>query len=140
MKLLLLLLLLSMLSKICPASFRETCQWLKFLLNGLRAQSRVRPVVRLLHLVSGPAILDKLLEYKRIWIQHVNRVPRNRLPRVMKYYFPTCRRNHGRTLKRLLDTWDQNGSTSGLTPWKIYYYYYYYYYYLLVLCRVFTIM
>ena len=49
-------------------------------------------------------ILDKLLEYKRRWIQHVNRMPRNRLPRVMKHYFPTGRRNHGRPLKRLLDT------------------------------------
>jgi len=29
-------------------------------------------------------ILDKLLEYKRKCIQHVNRVSRNRLPRVMK--------------------------------------------------------
>jgi len=33
-------------------------------------------------------ILDKLLEYKRSWIQHVNRMPRNRLPRVMKHYSP----------------------------------------------------
>ena len=49
-------------------------------------------------------ILEKLLEYKRNWIQHVNRMPRNRLPRVMKYYSPTDRRNHGRPLKRLLDT------------------------------------
>jgi len=49
-------------------------------------------------------ILDKLLEYKRNWIQHVNRKPRNRLPRVMKHYSPTGRRNHGRPLKRLLDT------------------------------------
>ena len=39
--------------------------------------------------------LDKLLEYKRSWIQNVNRMPRNRLPSVMK---------HGRPLKRLLDT------------------------------------
>ena len=52
-------------------------------------------------------ILDKLLEYKRNWIQHVNRMPHNRLPRVMKHYSPTGRRNHGRPLKRLLDTWDQ---------------------------------
>jgi hypothetical protein len=29
-------------------------------------------------------ILDKLLEYKGKWIQHVNRMPHNRLPRVMK--------------------------------------------------------
>ena len=50
------------------------------------------------------AILDKLLEYKRNWIQHVNRMPRNRLPRVMEHYSPTGRRNNCRTLKRLLDT------------------------------------
>jgi hypothetical protein len=49
-------------------------------------------------------ILDKLLEYKRNWIQHVNRMPRNKLPRVMKQYCLTGRRNHGRALKRLLDT------------------------------------
>jgi hypothetical protein len=49
-------------------------------------------------------ILDKLLEYKRNWIQHVNRMPRNRLPRVMKHYSATGRRNHGRPLKRLVDT------------------------------------
>ena len=64
-------------------------------------------------------ILDKLLEYKRSWIQHVNRMPRNRLPRVMKHYSPTARRNHGRPLKRLLDTWDRNGSTSGPSPWHM---------------------
>jgi hypothetical protein len=49
-------------------------------------------------------ILDKLLEYKRKWIQHVNRMPRNRLPRIMKQYLVTGRRNRGRALKRLLDT------------------------------------
>jgi len=38
----------------------------------------------------------------------------------MKHYSPTGRRNHGRPLKRLLDTWDRNGSTSGPTPWQIY--------------------
>jgi len=50
------------------------------------------------------AILDKLLEYKRNWIQHVNRMPRNRFPRVMKHYSPIGRRNHGRPWNRLLDT------------------------------------
>jgi hypothetical protein len=64
-------------------------------------------------------ILDKLQEYKRNWIQHVNRIPHNRLPRVMKHCFPTGRRNHGRPLKRLLDTWDRNGSTSDPTAWQI---------------------
>jgi hypothetical protein len=48
-------------------------------------------------------ILDKLLEYKKKWKQHVNRIPRNRLSRVMKHYSRTGRRNHGRPLKRLLD-------------------------------------
>jgi len=49
-------------------------------------------------------IWDKLLEYKRNWIQHVNRMPRIRLPTVMKHYSPTGRRNHGRPLNRLMDT------------------------------------
>ena len=38
----------------------------------------------------------------------------------MKHYCPTGRRNRGRPLKRLLDTWDRNGSTGGLTAWQIY--------------------
>jgi hypothetical protein len=45
------------LKKICPASFRETCQGLKFPSNGLRAQSRVSQVVGLLPLATGPASL-----------------------------------------------------------------------------------
>jgi hypothetical protein len=49
-------------------------------------------------------VLDKLPEYKRNWIQHVNRMPRDRLTRIMKHYSPTGRRNRGRPLKRLLDT------------------------------------
>jgi len=58
-------------------------------------------------------VLDIILEYNRNWIQHVNRMPRSRLSRIMKHYSPTGRRNHGRLLKRILDTWDRNGSTSG---------------------------
>jgi len=61
-------------------------------------------------------IFDKLLEYKRSWIKHVNRMPRNKLPRVIKHYSPTGRRNNGKPLKRLLDTLDRNGPTSGPTP------------------------
>jgi hypothetical protein len=38
----------------------------------------------------------------------------------MKQYSPTGSRNHGRPLKRLLDTWDQKQSTSGPTPRQIY--------------------
>jgi hypothetical protein len=54
-------------------------------------------------LITTP-ILDKLLEYKRNWIQHVNRMLRNRLSRVKKHYSQTGRRHHGRPFKRLLDT------------------------------------
>ena len=43
------------LKKICPSSFRETCQWLKFHLNGLRAESRVSPAVGFLPSASEPA-------------------------------------------------------------------------------------
>jgi len=42
---------------ICPASSHETCQLLKFPPNGLRAQSRVSPMVGLLPSASGPACL-----------------------------------------------------------------------------------
>jgi hypothetical protein len=48
--------------------------------------------------------LDKILEYKKKWLQLVNRMPCNRLPRIMKHYSPTGRKNYGRPLKRLLDT------------------------------------
>jgi hypothetical protein len=61
-------------------------------------------------------ILEKILEYKRNWIQHVNRMPHNRLARVMNHYSPTGRRNNGRILKRLLDMCDLNGSKSDPTP------------------------
>jgi hypothetical protein len=49
-------------------------------------------------------VLDRLQEYKRNWIQHLNTMPDNRLSRVMKHYSLTGRRYHGRPLKRLLDT------------------------------------
>jgi hypothetical protein len=48
------------------------------------------------------AVLDKIQD-QRNWIQHVNRMPRNRLSRVMKNYRPKGRGNQGRPLKRLLD-------------------------------------
>jgi hypothetical protein len=38
----------------------------------------------------------------------------------MEHYSPTGRRNYGRSLKKLLDTCDRNGSTSGPRPWQIY--------------------
>jgi hypothetical protein len=54
------------------------------------------------------AVLDTIQDYKRNWI-HVNRMPRNRLPRIMKNTHQKAegtREDHGR---------DWNGSTSGPT-------------------------
>jgi ABC-type ATPase involved in cell division len=45
-------------------------------------------------------VLDKIQDYKRNWIQHVNRMPRNRLHRLIK---TTSQKSEGRPLKRLLD-------------------------------------
>jgi len=48
-------------------------------------------------------VLEKVQDYRRYGIQHVNRMLHNRLPRKVKYYRPKHRRNQGRPLKRLLD-------------------------------------
>jgi hypothetical protein len=86
-----------------PKLWREVLRFWKicvFLLRGLPIYKTNAQIAKELKITQ---ILDKLLEYKRNWIQHGNRMPRNRLPRVMKHYSPTGRRNHGRPLKRLLD-------------------------------------
>ena len=46
------------LSHVSRSLFRDTCQSLKFPLNGLRAQSRLSPAVGLLPLASGPTRLE----------------------------------------------------------------------------------
>jgi ABC-type ATPase involved in cell division len=48
-------------------------------------------------------VLDKIQNYKRNWIQDVNRMPHNRLHRLIQNYTLKGRRNQGRPLKRLLD-------------------------------------
>ena len=58
--------------------------------------------------------------YIYIYIYIYNSIIYSYNKRVMKHYSPTGRRNYGRPLKRLLDTWDRNGSTRGPTPWQIY--------------------
>jgi hypothetical protein len=47
-------------------------------------------------------VLNKIQDYKIKLMQHVNRMPHNRLPRLMKIYTPKGR-NQGRPSKRLLD-------------------------------------
>ena len=48
-------------------------------------------------------VLDKIQEYKRRWLQRINRMPRYRLPSILKNYRPTGRINKGRILKGLPD-------------------------------------
>ena len=42
-------------------------------------------------------VLNKLLEYMRNWIQHVNRMPRDRLSRLMKHYYPNWQKESWQT-------------------------------------------
>jgi hypothetical protein len=63
-------------------------------------------------------VLDKIQDYKRNWTEHVNRMPCN-ITHADKKLHLKRQRNQGRPLKRLLEAWDQNGSTSGPTPWPL---------------------
>jgi len=53
--------------------------------------------------VNITPVLDKIQEYRRNWLQHMNRMACNRLLRILKNYRPTGRRNQRRPLKRFLD-------------------------------------
>jgi len=49
------------------------------------------------------SVLDKILEYKINWLQHINRMSLNRPPIKLNNYRPTGKTNQGTSLKRLLD-------------------------------------
>jgi hypothetical protein len=48
-------------------------------------------------------VMGKIRKYKNSWIQHVNRMQRDRIPKLLKHYKPRGRRKRGRPMKRLLD-------------------------------------
>jgi hypothetical protein len=63
------------------------------------------------------SILDKITSYETEWIQHVNQMPRSRLPNLFKKYEPRGKRNQGIPLKRrLLDERDQNRPAMAYFP------------------------
>jgi hypothetical protein len=49
------------------------------------------------------SILGKITSYKRDWTQHINRMPRSRLPNLVTKYAPRVIRNQSRPMKRLLE-------------------------------------
>jgi hypothetical protein len=60
--------------------------------------------------------LEKYRNTKETGLQHINKMPRNTLPkRILKNDRPTGRRNQGRPLKILLDVRDRNESISDPT-------------------------
>jgi hypothetical protein len=48
---------------------------------------------KLLNKLKVTSILDKITSYKSDWIQHINRMPRSRLPNVLTKYAPRGIRN-----------------------------------------------
>ena len=106
----------------CPASFRETRQWLKFPLNGLGAQSRVRPVVGMLPLASGPACLG--MAFPALLVKQLYRCDSV----VISSFVTTgyTARRWGWLLGRIGYSITphyplyRNGSTSGPNPWQKY--------------------
>jgi hypothetical protein len=54
------------------------------------------------------SIIDKIASYKSDWIQHVNLMPRSRVPNLLTIFAPRGVRYQGRPLKRPLGEWDWN--------------------------------
>ena len=70
-------------------SFHETCQWLKFPLNGLPAQSRVSPAVGLLPLASGLACLG--MAFPPFLVKHLYRCDLVIISSFVRTGYPTRR-------------------------------------------------
>jgi hypothetical protein len=56
----------------------------------------------ILYELKVTSILDNITSYKSEWIQHVNRIPRSRLPNLLTKFAPRGIRNQTRPLKRPL--------------------------------------
>ena len=111
--------MLSFEENLSKASFGETCQWLKFPLNGLRAQSRVSPVAGLLPLASGPACLG--MAFPPFLVKQLYRCDSVVISSFVRTGYTT--RKWGWLLGRI--------------GYNIIYIYYYYYYYVLYITPIF---
>jgi hypothetical protein len=54
-----------------------------------------KPNTQIAKELNTTQVLFKIHEYRRDWLQHINRMTRNRLPRILNNYRPTGRRNKG---------------------------------------------
>ena len=48
-------------------------------------------------------LMDKITQYREEWLQHINRMDNNRIPKRILHYKPSGRRNVGRPYKRWTD-------------------------------------
>jgi hypothetical protein len=64
-------------------------------------------------------VLNKIQDYKRNWIRHVHRMPRKKLPRLIKKLRPKRQKEPRKTTQETSEWWDRNGSISGPTPWLL---------------------
>jgi len=130
-----------LLGVVCPAAY-ETYQWLDLTSNGFWAENRLSPVVGLLPLACGQMKymrktvvycwrdykteiakelnittgLYKTWDYRRNWIWYVNRMPHNRLPRIIKSYTPK-EKVPGETTEETSGCVRMEQVKSGPTPW-----------------------
>jgi hypothetical protein len=58
---------------------------------------------KILNELKVTSILEEITSYKNDWIQHINPMPRSRLPNLLTKYAPRATRNQGRPLKILLE-------------------------------------
>jgi hypothetical protein len=61
-------------------------------------------------------IVKEIKQYQEKWLQHVQRMDRNRIPKEMLQYQPKGRRNIGRPRKRWRDKFHFEDQVTGNTP------------------------
>jgi hypothetical protein len=74
----------------------------KYILNNYKRNDDI-----LKELKTEP-VIGKILKYKNNWIQHVNRMQTERIPKLLKNSKPRGRRNRGRPIHKRLD--DETGT------------------------------
>jgi hypothetical protein len=84
-------------SRLTAAGMRFTWNAAKYTWRDYKTNEEISKELRV------TSVLDKITSYKGDWIQHVNRLPRSRLPNSLIKFEPRGIRNWGRQLKRLME-------------------------------------